>query len=285
VAGETDDVTSDASAIVRDSVTELDATARGRVVLAPSHAGRYAAWFAAKLGVAAVILSDAGIGLNRAGVAGLDLLAGLGVPAAAVDVWSARIADGTDCLARGVLSTVNAPAEALGVVPGMAVRAALATFAAAPLAPSPTPPAIAEARAEIAEASAPGVHVRALDSNALVTAEDAGHVIVTGSHGGLLGGRATTAVKQPVFAALYNDAGIGIDQAGISRLPVLAARGIAAATVSAASAEIGDAMSTFRTGIVSAINDIAARHGAEIGQPAREFVLRLVAARQKELSA
>jgi hypothetical protein len=278
-------VTSDASAIVRDSVTELDATARGRVVLAPSHGGRYAAWFAAKLGVAAVILSDAGIGLNRAGVAGLDLLACLGVPAAAVDVWSARIADGADCLSRGVLSTVNAPAEALGVVPGMAVRAALVRFAAAPLAPSRMPPAIAEARAEIVEASAPGVHVRALDSNALVTAEDAGHVIVTGSHGGLLGGRAATAVKQPVFAALYNDAGIGIDQAGISRLPVLAARGIAAATVSAASAEIGDAMSTFRTGIVSAINDIAARHGAEIGQPARELVLRLVAARQKELPA
>jgi hypothetical protein len=278
-------VTSDGAAIVRDSVTELDAAARGHVVLAPSHGGRYAAWFAAKCGVAAVILSDAGTGLNRAGVAGLDLLAGLGVPAAAVDVWSARIADGGDCLARGVLSTVNGPAAVLGLAPGMAVREALALLCPASLAPSPTPPEIAEARGEIAEASTRGVRVLALDSNALVTAADAGHVIVTGSHGGLLGGRPATAVKHPVFAALYNDAGIGIDGAGISRLPVLAARGIAAAAVSAESAEIGDAMSTFRTGIISAVNDIAARHGGHIGQPARDLVSRLVAARQKELPA
>ncbi len=278
-------MTSDSAAIVRDSVTELDAGARGRVVLAPSHAGRYAAWFAAKSGVSAVILSDAGIGLNRAGVAGLDLLATLDVPAAAVDVWSARIADGQDCLSRGVLSTVNAPAAVLGIAPGMAVGEALRLLCSRSLRPSPMPAEIAEARAGIAEASVPGVRVLALDSNALVTAADAGHVIVTGSHGGLLGGRPATAVKHPVFAALYNDAGIGIDQAGISRLPVLAARGIAAATVSAMSAEIGDAMSTFRTGIVSAINDVAARHGAEIGQPARDLVSRLVAARQKELPA
>lgn len=278
-------MTSDGAAIVRDSVTELGAGARGRTVLAPSHAGRYAAWFAARIGVASVILSDAGIGLNRAGVAGLDLLAALGVPAAAVDVWSARIADGEDCLRRGVLSTVNGPAEALGVVPGTSVRTALEMFAAAPLTPSPPPPEIAEARGEIAEASAPGVRVLALDSNALVTAEDAGHVIVTGSHGGLLGGRPATAVKHPVFAALYNDAGIGIDAAGTSRLPVLAARGIAAATVSAGSAEIGDAMSTFRMGIVSAVNAVAARHGGRVGQPARDLVSLLVAARQKELSA
>jgi uncharacterized protein YunC (DUF1805 family) len=276
-------VTSDSAAMVRDSVTELDAGARGRVVLAPSHAGRYAAWLAAKCGVSAVILSDAGIGLHRAGVAGLDLLAALGVPAAAVDVWSARIADGQDCLSRGILSTVNAAAAALGVTPGMAVREALARLGAASLPPSPMPAPIAEARSVIAGASTHGVRVLALDSTSLVTAEDAGHIVVTGSHGGLLGGRPETAVKHPVFAAFYNDAGIGIDEAGTSRLPALAARGIAGATVSSMSAEIGDAMSTFRTGIVSAVNDIALRHGAEIGQPARELVLRLVAARQKEL--
>ncbi len=60
-----------------------------------------------------------------------------------------------------------------------------------------------------------------MDSNGDVHAEDTGHIIVTGSHGGLLGGKPETAVKHPVFAAVYNDAGIGIDDAGISRLPVL----------------------------------------------------------------
>jgi len=268
--------------IVRDSVTELDAAARGRVALAPSHGGRYAAAFAACIGVSAIILSDAGIGRNRAGVAGLDLLDALGVPAAAVDVWSARIADGMDCLRRGVLSTVNARAGALGLHAGMGVAEALARLAGADLPPAPSPPALAEARREIVEASAPGVRVLALDSNALVRPEDTGQVIVTGSHGGLLGSRPETAVKVGVFAALYNDAGIGIDDAGISRLPALEARGIAGATVSAASAEIGDAASTYRDGIVSAVNGVAARLGGAVGQPARDLVARLVEARGRE---
>ena len=47
-----------------------------------------------------------------------------------------------------------------------------------------------------------------------------------GSHGALLGGKPETAIKIPVFAALYNDADFGIDDAGIARLPVLEARGI-----------------------------------------------------------
>lgn len=278
-------VTAAGLAIIRDSVTELDAGAHGRVALAPSHGGRYAAWVAAMCGVSAVILSDAGIGLNRAGVAGLDLLAAIGTPGACIDAWSARIADGNDCLSRGILSTVNPPAAALGLAAGMAVREALARLLAAPLSPSKPPPRIDEARREIAEASAAGVRVLALDSVSLARPEDAGQVIVTGSHGGLLGGRPETAVKYPVFAALFNDAGIGVDEAGISRLPALAARGIAAATVSAASAEIGDAMSAFGTGIVSAVNDVAARHGAHLGQTARALVSLLVAARQKELPA
>jgi len=271
--------------IVRDSVTELDPTARGCVVLAPSHGGRYAAAVAARFGVSAIILSDAGIGRNRAGVAGLDLLESVGVPAAAVDVWSARIADGADCLRRGVLSTVNPSAASLGLVSGMSVAEALGLLAAAGLPPAPEPPALAEARREIVEASGRGVRVLALDSNALVRAEDAGEVIVTGSHGGLLGGRPETAVKAPVFAAVYNDAAIGIDRAGLRRLAVLDARGIAAATVAAESAEIGDALSTFRDGIVSAVNRAAARLGAAEGQPARELVARLVEARRREVAA
>lgn len=270
--------------IVRDSVTELDAAARGHVVLAPSHGGRYAAALAAAFGVSAVILSDAGIGRNRAGVAGLDLLEALGVPAAAIDVWSARIADGQDCLRRGVLSTVNAHAHALGLAAGLAAAEALQRLADAALPPAPAPPGVAEARREIADAGADGVRVLALDSNALVRAEDAGQVIVTGSHGGLLGGRPETAVKVHVFAALYNDAGIGIDQAGLSRLPALDARGIAGATVSAGSAEIGDATSTYRDGIVSAVNGVAALLGGTVGQSARDLVARFVEARRRELA-
>ena len=100
-------------------------------------------------------------------------------------------------------------------------------------------------------------------------------IVVTGSHGGLLGGRPETALKYDVRGALYNDAGIGKDEAGVSRLPALDARGIAAATVSAASARIGDARSTYEDGIVSRVNASAAALGLREGMTAREFVAGL----------
>ena len=58
-----------------DSVTHLEAAHRGAVVHAASHGGLYAAAYAAGKGVAAIILNDAGIGREQAGIAGLELLA------------------------------------------------------------------------------------------------------------------------------------------------------------------------------------------------------------------
>jgi hypothetical protein len=106
-------------------------------------------------------------------------------------------------------------------------------------------------------------------------AEHKDAIVVTGSHGGLLGGKSETALKYDVLGALYNDAGIGKDEAGVSRLPALDARGIPAATVSAASARIGDARSTYEDGIISRINARAATLGLCEGISARDFVARL----------
>ena len=55
------------SALVTDSVTMLGADARGRAAIAASHGGIYAAYVAAKAGLKAVVLSDAGVGRERAG--------------------------------------------------------------------------------------------------------------------------------------------------------------------------------------------------------------------------
>ncbi len=88
---------------------------------------------------------------------------------------------------------------------------------------------------------------------------------MTGSHGGLLGGRPDTALKAAALAALFNDAGIGIDEAGVTRLPALDSRGIAAGTVAASSARIGDARSTYEDGILTRVNQRAAAHGIAPG--------------------
>jgi hypothetical protein len=100
--------------IVTDSVTSLGPEARGCAVLAASHGGMYAAYLAARAAVKAVVLCDAGVGRERAGIGGLDYLDRLGMPAAAVGHRSARIGDGADCMARGIISHANASALRLG---------------------------------------------------------------------------------------------------------------------------------------------------------------------------
>lgn len=269
--------------VILDSVTHLTAAHRGCVTYSASHGGVYAAYYAATKGVGAVILNDAGIGREQAGVAGLALLDALGVPAAAIDVWTARIGDGADGPARGVLSTVNGAAARLGLAPGMRCDKALERLLAAAPPPSPAPAAAQEFRFDVAEAAAPGVRVVVMDSMSLITADDAGHVVVAASHGGILGGKPETAAKYPVFAAVTNDAAFGIDGAGISRLAALQDRGIAAACVSAFSARIGDGRSQWEHGYISALNARARSLGGAIGQSTQQFTAAMVAARRKEL--
>ena len=271
------------SALVTDSVTMLGADARGRAAIAASHGGIYAAYVAAKAGLKAVVLSDAGVGRERAGISGLAYLATMGVPAAAIGHRSARIGDGVDCAKRGIITYVNDPAAAVGIRAGMHASVALDLLAASDIPAAPMPAPQEETRRHVSDAEAGGIAVLALDSASLVKPEDAGAIVLTGSHGALLGGRPETAIKIAVFAAVYNDADRGIDDCGIARLPALDARKIAGATVSAWSARIGDGMSIWRDGFVTAANETAIRHGAEIGISAAELVHRLVAARAKEL--
>ncbi|HBT42318.1 MAG TPA: hypothetical protein DEB21_09960, partial [Rhodospirillaceae bacterium] len=92
------------------SITDADADHRGRVVVSGSHGGLYPGYLAAKAGLRAVVLNDAGGGLGNAGVAGIHALDQTGMAAAAVFHQSARIGDAGDMLARGVISTMNAAA-------------------------------------------------------------------------------------------------------------------------------------------------------------------------------
>ena len=270
--------------IVLDSVTHLTEAHRGMASYCASHGGIYAGYFAAKCGIGAIILNDAGVGRDQAGIAGLTLLDDLGVPAATISHRSARIGDGADGPARGILSTVNSTARALGLLEGMPCAKALSLLSNIKLKPSPAPAPQAEARFDDETAGRNGVRVIITDSNSLVEPEDAGHVFVSASHGGLLGGHPETAVKYPVFAAVYCDADRGADDAGLSRLPALDDRGIAGACVSAFSARIGDGRSIYNDGVISAVNETAAQYGGLIGQSCREFVRLMVDTRVKQIS-
>jgi hypothetical protein len=175
-------------------------------------------------------------------------------------------------MACGTISTANALAIACGVIPGMSCAAAALLLEAAPLGP----PEMAAEPHEARVAFNCERQTRAMilvDSASLVTAEDIGAIIVTGSHGGLIGGDPKKALGTEGFAAVFNDAGIGKDDAGIARLPALDDRGIAAFTVATSSARIGDARSTLCDGVISRVNRTAAALGARIGQPAKEICL------------
>jgi hypothetical protein len=235
-----------------------------------------------KAGLGGVILNDAGVGLGQAGIAGLQLLQECGVPGATIGHRTARIGNGPDGFRRGLITYVNALASDLGVEPGMPCEAALRLLSREVREPASMPAPIQEARVEIMPAKPAALRVFALDSNALVAPDDAGHIVLTGSHGGVLGNAPGKPVKASVWAAVYNDADRGADDAGISRLPPLDAMGIAGACVSAWTARIGDGMSTYEQGVISAINETARERGARLGSSAREFVHAMIEAHSKE---
>ncbi|MBN9470785.1 MAG: hypothetical protein J0J10_18620 [Bosea sp.] len=119
--------------------------------------------------------------------------------------------------------------------------------------------------------------VVAVDTIAHLKPEDAGQVVMTGSHGGISSGE--YAGKVPIAAVFFNDAGIGKENAGIASLPYLEARGIIAGTVSHDSALIGNALETWQSGLVSALNPLAEKAGFALGEPVGQAVRRIFGGR------
>ncbi len=103
-----------------------------------------------------------------------------------------------------------------------------------------------------------------IDSVSAVTEEMRGQIVVTGSHGGI--SAAHLALAHPLALVVFNDAGVGLDNAGIRSLEILQAHGVAACTVSHLSARIGEAESTLHTGQISHANPLAQAAGIASGQ-------------------
>lgn len=256
---------------VADSITKLGPEYRGTVLVAGSHGGRYCGYLAALAGLRGVILNDASGGKSDAGTESLRYLDPLGVPAATVAHTSARIGDGNDMVRRGMISHANASAARLGCVTGQTCIDAVRAMTGASVRAGPAPE-YAEARLILR--SEP-IKIVACDSASLVTAEDEGAMIVTGSHGGALASRPGYGLAAAAAGAVFNDAGVGIENAGIARLAILAAQGVPAVTVSAASACIGDARSAWEEGIISHTNEPAAAIGMQPGDTLPVFAERL----------
>src|SRR5262249_36623413 len=129
--------------VIADSITRVGPEATGAVVVNASHGGVYAAYLAAKLHAAAVIFNDAGIGRDRAGIGGLDYLQELGIAtAAAVGHETARIGDGADMMAAGLITHANSLARSLGVSTGQSCHDAATRLQQARPSAKPSPEAL-----------------------------------------------------------------------------------------------------------------------------------------------
>ena len=255
-----------------DSITDAGPSARGHVVASGSHGGIYPAAVASHAGIRAVAFNDAGIGFQDAGIAGVMALEAVGMVAIAASCMTCRIGDAGDLAGNGMVSAANGIARDLGIRPGIRVEAALDLMMGAPP-PRGTLPRVAEARRRHRLDN--GTELELLDSASLVGTDDAGRIVITGSHGALIGGDPARALKADARVAVFNDAGEGLDDIGFTRLPALQARGIAAVTVSAGSARIGDAASALETGVISHINWLAGDLGAAPGMRLDEWLRTL----------
>jgi hypothetical protein len=113
-----------------------------------------------------------------------------------------------------------------------------------------------------------GRRVIAMDSARYVDARNRGNdVVVPSSYMGVLPAR-LMAPHEP-RAVIGHDGSIGKDGAGIAGLWYLEALGIPAAAADGMSAELGNGIDLYETGIISRVNILAERCGVTEGMPVR----------------
>lgn len=260
-----------------DTVTKLDASHAGAVIVAGSHGGEYAAYCAARAQVRGAIFNDAAVGKDGEGIHALGYFEALGVPAATTSYRSARIGDGRDNYENGVVSYLNETARKLGCRVSQRTRDCAELMLAAPAFAYTVPPK-EESRTVIRASSGHGVDVVVIDSLALLRPEDAESVMVAGSHGGVLPMDDRILLGGDARATLFCDAGFGKDDVAVSRIRRLDAHRKPGAAVAVETARIGNGMSVLEDGVLSFVNETASALGARVGMTARQYVELMQAA-------
>jgi hypothetical protein len=243
----------------------VDESNRGDVAVNASFVGVWPARFMAEHGPRALIGVDCGIGKDGAGIAGLWYLEALGIPAVAAAVADIKLLDGADLLRNGIVSRRNDLAGDCGVEEGMSIIEAARTLMVNE--PRELDPVQRNRRTLVAEHPS-GRNVFCTHSIAFTLPEDRNHnVLCTGGFAGL-----PNIVKASPYGLICSDGGRGRDDSGLAGL----AAEFPVATVDVQTARMGDGLSTYHEGSISARNDLAAGRGVVIGQSAEEAAWLLV---------
>lgn len=252
--------------VAMDSAYDVAAANGGRdVCVNASYCGVLPARFIAECAPRAAIGVDCGIGPAGASISGLWYLEARGIPAAVADVMTVILGDGVDLHDAGRISHANQPAISCGVTPGMPVAEAARRLL-------DTDPDIAPAAGVTnRQVMAEGPHGRRVvctDSIAFGLPEDRANVLVTAGHTGRSAVPYLRRVRPHGF--ICSDGGMGRDRSGIAALDIVAADGLAGATVDATRAAMGSGVSSYHDGVISAANALARDAGVRPGMTAAE---------------
>lgn len=273
--------------VLLDSLGDLQANNTSPILVCGSHCGgnRELAAHVKKCHVQAVFLNCAGIGKNKAGIRGLIHYEAEGVLACAVDHYSAEIGISNETWENGCISHTNTQAEAMGIEIGDSVKEAVAKIVDRIKPPSSTQKskqvespgknAVQDnsSKADLKkqrQTQVDGVDITVTDSITFLNKNNAGDIVVCGSHGGLSAGH--YAQKHKVKAVFFNDAGIGKNNAGVKSLEFLSDAGILACTVDCMSAEIFNGQDVLANGIVSVCNQLATTQKIKEKMTVREAI-------------
>jgi uncharacterized protein YunC (DUF1805 family) len=262
--------------IVTDSTSYLDKRVNEHdVIVASSFAGASIIGGALATSVKAIIAHDAGVGKDQAAIGGLPYGDRYGAPIAAVDCRTATLSNGNSALA-GTISHANATATKLGVRAGQSAPEAAHLLLKAPPG-RPIPMALDIDNKLYEMETTPKGHIYAIWA-LFYLPKDATYpndVFSVATHSARVA--AEHAFRWNVKGWIANDAGPGKNNSGISGLALCGEKGMPAAAVAAMSARIGDGLSTYREGIISAANEPARAKGINIGMTARDALHLMIA--------
>ena len=255
-----------------DSAYDVHASNRDRdVVVNASYCGVLPARFIAEQRPRGAIGVDCGVGPAGASVAGLWYLEALNIAAAVADVMTVRLGDGVDLYQRGVISFANQPARDGGVLVGMAVAEAARRM----LEFDPAERVARDVTNRTVMATAPdGRQIVCTDSIAFGLPEDARNVLVTAGHTGR--SAVPYLLKVRPFGFICSDGGKGREDGGVAGLFAVEKEGLAGATVDACTACMGDGLSSYNDGVISAANALASAAGVLVGMPAAQAAALLL---------
>ena len=257
--------------VLLDSLGDLNADNASPILVCASHCGDNGA-FARKVKnchVKAVFLNNAGIGKNQAGISGLAHYEAENILACAVDHNSAEIGVARDTWESGIISHINTLAKDAGIQIGDSVQEAVSKIINNIDLPSSTQnnenfeSPINEKKEDTGkvdpkkqtQTQIDGVNITVTDSITFLNENNAGDIVVCGSHGGVSAGH--YAQKHRVKAVFFNDAGIGKNRAGVKSLDSLSDARILACTVDCMSAEIFNGQDILDNGIITVCNQLA----------------------------